>query len=123
MSSTSDEKTPTEPDEIRHPNAEQVTSIATDFLERLGHKGLRPKKVSVDEEAYLVEVELRKKTAKIKIDATTEEIKEYEIEAKTEESSAFPFSLRNILLIGGIVVLFLVVFILFDVQSFLNGIF
>ena len=62
-------------------------------------------------------------TAKIKIDATTEEIKEYEIEAKTEESSAFPFSLKNILLIGGIVVLFLVVFILFDVQSFLNGIF
>ncbi|UCE29316.1 MAG: hypothetical protein JSV85_00855 [Candidatus Bathyarchaeota archaeon] len=123
MSSVSDEKTTPELDEIRHPNAEQVTSIATDFLERLGHKGLRPKKVSVDEEAYLVEVELKKKTAKIKIDVTTEEIKEYEIETKTEEPSAFPFSLKSILLTCGIVVLFLVVFLLLDVQSFLSGIF
>lgn len=123
MSSVSDEKTSTASDEIRHPNAEQVTSIATNFLKRLGHKSLKPKKVSLDEEAYLVEVELKKKTAKIKIDATTEEIKEYEIETKAEETSFFPFSLKNILLICGIVVLFLIVFILLDVQSFLSSLF
>lgn len=122
MSSVSDEKTSTESDEIRHPNAEQVTSIATNFLERLGHKSLKPTKVSLEEETYLVEVELKKKTAKIKIDATTEEIKEYEIETKTEETSSFPMSLKNILMTCGIVVLFLTVFILLDVQSFLNSI-
>ena len=122
MSSVSDEKTSTESDEIRHPNAEQVTSIATNFLERLGHKSLKPTKVSLEEETYLVEVELKKKTAKIKIDATTEEIKEYEIETKTEETSSFPMSLKNILLTCGIVVLFLTVFILLDVQSFLTSI-
>lgn len=122
MSSVSDEKTSTESDEIRHPNAEQVTSIATNFLERLGHKSLKPTKVTLEEDAYLVEVELKKKTAKIKIDATTEEIKEYEIETKTEETSSFPISPKSILMICGIVVLFLVVFILLDVQSFLNSI-
>lgn len=122
MSSVSDEKTSTESDEIRHPNAEQVTSIATNFLERLGHKSLKPTKVSLEEETYLVEVELKKKTAKIKIDATTEEIKEYEIETKTEETSSFPMSLKNLLMTCGIVVLFLTVFILLDVQSFLNSI-
>jgi hypothetical protein len=123
MSSVSDEKTSTASDEVRHPNAEQVTSIATNFLGRLGHKKLKPTKVSVEEETYLVEVELKKKTAKIRIDVATEEIKEYEIETKAEETSFFPFSLKNILLNCGIVVLFLIVFILLDVQSFLNGIF
>jgi len=122
MSSVSDEKTSTESDEIRHPNAEQVTSIATNFLERLGHKSLKPTKVTLEQEAYLVEVELKKKTAKVKIDATTEEIKEYEIETKTEETSPFPISPKSILMICGIVVLFLIVFILLDVQSFLNSI-
>lgn len=123
MSSTSDEKKLTVSDEIRHPNAEQVTSIATNFLKRLGHKNLKPKKVSVEEEAYLVEVEMKKKTAKIRIDVATEEIKEYEIENKAEETSFFPFSPKNILLNCGIVVLFLVLFILLDVQSFINNIF
>ena len=123
MSSVPDEKASTASDEIRHPNAEQVTSIATSFLERLGHKKLKPTKVSVEEETYLVEVELKKKTAKIRIDVATEEIKEYEIETKTEETPFFPFSLKNILLNCGIVVLFLFVFILLDVQSFLNSIF
>lgn len=123
MSSVSDEKTSTGVDEMRHPNAEQVTSIATDFLKRLGHKGLKPMKVSADEEAYLVEVELKGKTAKIKIDSTTEEIKEYEIETKTEEASSLPFSLKNILMTCGLVVLFLVIFIVLDIQSILNSIF
>jgi hypothetical protein len=123
VSSVSDEKASTGVDEIRHPNAEQVTSIATDFLKRLGHKGLRPMKVSAEEEAYLVEVELKGKTAKIKIDSATEEIREYEIETKTGETSSLPFSLRNILMTCGIVVLFLVVFFVLDIQSILGSIF
>ena len=93
------------------------------YVKRLGHKGLRPTKVSADEEAYLVEVELKGKTAKIKIDSTTEEIKEYEIEAKAEETSSLPFSLKNILLTCGIVVVFLVIFAVLDIQSILSSIF
>ncbi len=123
MSSVSEEKTSAIVDEVRQPNAEEVTSIATDFLKRLGHKGLKPTKVSASEEAYLVEVELKGKMAKIRIDSATEEIREYEIETRSEETSSLPFSLKNLLVTSGIVVLFLVIFFVLDIQSILNSIF
>jgi len=83
-------------------NAEWATSLAEDFLKRLGYKrGLLPKKVSLAGEKYVVEVELKKRTAKVQIDTKTREIKEYEIqEAETE--SFFSLSRRNTLLIFGV---------------------
>lgn len=83
-------------------NAEWATSLAEDFLKRLGYKrGLLPKKVSLAGEKYVVEVELKKRTAKVQIDTKTREIKEYEIQ-ETETASAFSLSRRNVLLILGV---------------------
>lgn len=78
-------------------NAEAVTTMSTAFLKRLGHKGsLKPKRVALEGEVYTVEVETKKFTAVVRIDAATREIKEYDVQPKTEESS-FSFSPKLIL--------------------------
>ncbi len=102
-------------------NAEEVTLIATRFLRRLGNKhGLKPIRASLQGERYVVEVGLKKKIATVQIDATSEEIKEYEIKDKVKEtSSSFPLTRKNILLICGIVAVSIFVSGLLGVQSFL----
>ena len=83
-------------------NAEWATSLAEDFLKRLGYKrGLLPKKVSLAGEKYVVEMALKKRTAKVQIDTKTREIKEYEIQ-ETETESGFSLSRRNMLLMLGV---------------------
>jgi len=77
--------------DAKHLNAERVTTIALEFLRRLGNKGkLHPKRVSVEGERFIVEVDMRKHSATLQIDVATGEIKEYTIENKAEESSALP---------------------------------
>jgi outer membrane protein assembly factor BamA len=102
-------------------NAEEVTLIATRFLRRLGNRhGLKPIKASLHGERYVVEVELKKKIATVQIDATNEEIKEYEIKEKVKETSpSFPLTRKNILLICGIVAVSIFVSGLLGVQSLL----
>ena len=102
-------------------NAEEVTLIATRFLRRLGNRhGLKPIKASLQGERYVVEVGLKKKIATVQIDATNEEIKEYEIQEKVKETSpSFPLTRKNILLICGIVAVSIFVSGLLGVQSFL----
>lgn len=42
-------------------NAETVTTIATSFLKRIGHKsGVKPKRATLEEEAYIVEIDTKK---------------------------------------------------------------
>ena len=112
-------------EETRLLNAEDVTRIATNFLRRLGNKhGLKPIKASLQGERYVVEVGLKKKIATVQIDATSEEIKEYEIKGIAKEtSSSFPLTRKNILLICGIVAISIFVSSLFGVQSFLPRLF
>jgi len=89
--------------QIKRMNAESVTTIATSFLKRIGHKGgLKPKKVSLEEGIYTVEVEMKKLTAIIHVDAETQEITAYEIQPKGEESSLTSFSPKIILVVFGI---------------------
>jgi len=80
-------------------NAEWATSLAEDFLKRLGYKrGLLPKKVSLAGEKYVVEVDFKKRTAKVQIDTKTREIREYEIQEVATESG-FSLSKRKMLII------------------------
>ncbi|MBS7608855.1 hypothetical protein KEJ52_06680 [Candidatus Bathyarchaeota archaeon] len=89
--------TPASP-QLKRLNAESVTSIATSFLKRIGHRGgLKPKKVSLEEGIYTVEVEMKKFTAVIHVDAETQEITSYEIQPKGEESSIISFSPKTII--------------------------
>ena len=109
-------------------NAEEVTMIATNFLKRLGNKqGLKPIKASLEEDdVYVVEVGLTKKTATVQIDATTEQIKEYEIKDKEQEtpsSSFIPLTPKNILILAGISGASVVVSALLGIQSFLPSLF
>jgi len=99
-------------------NAELATFLAEGFLKRLGYKhGMLPKKVSLTGEKYVVELELKKKTAKVQIDTKTREVKEYEIqEAPTE--SRFSLSRRNIVLIVGISAAVVVVVLKFVMNLF-----
>jgi hypothetical protein len=84
-------------------NAETVTSIATSFLKRIGHKGgLKPKRVSLEEGIYTVEVEMKKLTALVRIDAETHEIKEYEIQPKGEETPFISISPKVIVVVFGV---------------------
>ena len=118
-----------EEEETKFLNAEEVTLIATNFLKRLGNKqGLKPIKASLEEDdVYVVEVGLAKKTATVQIDATTEQIKEYEIKDKEQETppaSFFPIPLtrKNILFIAGIAAASVVVSALLGIQSLISGI-
>jgi len=93
-------------------NAEWATSLAEDFLKRLGYKrGLLPKKVSLAGEKYVVEVGFKKRTAKVQIDTKTREIKEYEIQEVATES-VFPLSRRKMLMILAVSAIIVVVVVL-----------
>lgn len=84
-------------------NAETVTVIATGFLKRVGHKGgLKPKRVSLEEGIYTVEVEMKKLTAIVRVDAETHEIKEYEIQPKGEEAPFVSISPKIVMLMFGV---------------------
>ncbi|MEM0057276.1 MAG: hypothetical protein QXG58_00990 [Candidatus Bathyarchaeia archaeon] len=86
--------------QLKRLNAESVTAIATSFLKRIGHKGgLKPKKVSLEEGIYTVEVEMNKFTAIIHVDAETQEITSYEIQPKGEETPMFSFSPKTVVLV------------------------
>jgi len=88
---------------IKTLNAETVTAIATGFLKRIGHKsGVKPKRVSLEEGAYIVEVHMKKLMAIVRIDAETHEIKEYEIQSKGEETSFISISPKMITVIFGV---------------------
>ncbi|MEM2202543.1 MAG: hypothetical protein QW595_02790 [Candidatus Bathyarchaeia archaeon] len=90
--------TPASP-QLKRLNAESVTTIATYFLKRIGHKGeLKPKKVSLEEGVYTVEVEMKKFTALIHVDAETQEITSYEIQPKGEEQSIVSISPKTIMI-------------------------
>jgi hypothetical protein len=79
-------------------NAEEVTTIATDFLKRIGHKGgLKPKRVSLEEEIYTVEIETKKLMAVVKVGLSTREIKEYDVQPKSEEGSS-SFNFKSIII-------------------------
>ena len=56
--------------------------------------------MSLTGEKYLVEVEFKKRTAKVQIDTKTREIKEYEIQ-EAETGSGFSLSKRKMLIISG----------------------
>jgi hypothetical protein len=75
--------------EISRFDAENATSTTADFLERLGYKGKwLPLKVSLDGELYVVEMALQKKTAKVQINSSTKDIKEYEFQESNSESKS-----------------------------------
>lgn len=84
-------------------NAETVTVVALGFLKRVGHKsGLKPKRVSLEEGVYTVEVEMKKLTAIVRVDAETHEIKEYEIQSKGEEAPFISVSPKIIMVMFGV---------------------
>jgi hypothetical protein len=81
--------------ETKELNAEAATAMAASFLKRIGHKeGLKPKRVSFEDDLYTVEVEVKQFTATVKIDSSTRQIKEYEMQPKGEESTLSPISPR-----------------------------
>jgi len=84
-------------------NAENVTNIALSFLKRIGNKsGLKPKRVTLEENLYVVEVEMKKFSAFVRVDSASHEIRGYEIQPKAEESSSASISPRLILVIFGV---------------------
>ena len=111
MSATSQEITPeivtSAASAAKKLNAEVVTTMTTAFLKRLGHKGgLKPKRVSLEGEVYTVEVETKKFTAVVQVAAATREIKEYDVQPKSEEgffASFSPKTLLTVVIISAIV--------------------
>ncbi len=89
--------------EISRFDAENATSMTIDFLGRLGYKGKwLPLKVSLDGELYVVEMMLQKKTAKVQINSSTKEIKEYEFQ-ETETESKSPIKSKGLIFLVAIV--------------------
>ncbi|MCX8150904.1 MAG: hypothetical protein N3D85_05335 [Candidatus Bathyarchaeota archaeon] len=88
--------------QVKDLNAETVTSMVAGFLKRIGHKGgLKPKRVSLEGEVYTVEVEMKKFSATVKVDKSNQEIKEYDIQPKSEETAA-SFSPKNLVFMMGV---------------------
>ncbi|MCK4425077.1 hypothetical protein KAU93_05270 [Candidatus Bathyarchaeota archaeon] len=101
-------------------NAETVTTIATSFLKRIGHKsGIKPKRVSLEEGIYIIEVEMKKLLAIVRVNAETHEIKEYEIQPKGEEASFVSFSPKIIAVVFGIsAVVYVALYFIFQIFGF-----
>jgi hypothetical protein len=86
-------------------NAESVTTIATSFLKRIGNKGgLKPKRVSLEEGTYTVEIEMKKLSAVVRVDSETREIRGYEIQPRSEEASSSSVSPKLIVIVVGVAV-------------------
>jgi hypothetical protein len=84
-------------------NAENVTNIALGFLKRIGNKSnLKPKRVTLEENLYVVEVEMKKLSAVVRVDSESHEIRGYEIQPRTEEASSASISPRLLLVIVGV---------------------
>ena len=84
-------------------NAENVTNIALSFLKRIGNKsGLKPKRVTLEENLYVVEIEMKKFSAVVRVDSESHEIRGYEIQPKAEESAPLSISPKILLVIFGI---------------------
>jgi hypothetical protein len=84
--------------QVKELNAEAVTAMSAAFLKRIGHKGsLKPKRVSLEGELYTVEVEMKNFSATVKIDTVTRQIKEYDVQPKSEESSLSSLSPKTLL--------------------------
>ncbi len=93
-------------------DAEQFTSLAEEFLKRLGYKrGLHPTKATLEGDKYIVEMESKNKTAKVQISTKTNEIREFQIQEKASETGS-SFSRKNLLLISGISASVVVVIVL-----------
>jgi len=124
---SAEEETYSEEEQSKVLNAEEVTMIATNFLKRLGNKqALKPIKASLEDDIYTVEVGVSKKTAIVQIDATTEQIKEYEIKENAKETPSQPFlpmEPKNILIIAGISAATVVLSALLGIQSLIPSIF
>lgn len=121
MSTVQKGRLPTAPVQRQSPNAEQATAIAINFLKRLGNKrGLKPRRVTLEGQRYIVEVEFKKHTATVQIDSVTKEIKEYEIEKESGESISLPLSLKTILFVCGIVILLHLILDLLNIWSLLG---
>ncbi len=89
--------------EISRFDAENATTMAAEFLKRLGYRGSwLPMKVSLDGELYIVEMMFQKLNAKVQINFKTKEIKEYEFQKSEEENSGF-FSKGKIMIIAIII--------------------
>ncbi|MBS7633234.1 hypothetical protein KEJ15_06430 [Candidatus Bathyarchaeota archaeon] len=89
--------------QMRKLTAESVTMIATAFLKSIGNKGsLKPKRVSLEEGVYIVEVEMKRLAAVVRVDSETHEIKEYEIQSKGEEASLVSISPKFLLVTFGV---------------------
>jgi hypothetical protein len=101
-------------------NAETVTAIATGFLRRIGHKsGLKPKRVSLEEVTYTVEVEMKKLMAIVRIDAETHEIKEYELQPKGEEAPFVSISPKMVIVTFGISsIVYVAFYFVFKIMGF-----
>ena len=62
-------------------DVENAITLAIDSLKRLGLKNkIQPLKVSSDGEFYMVELSLQDKTARVRVNTNTKEVKEYEIQ-------------------------------------------
>ena len=62
-------------------NPENVTTVATDFMTRLGYKQSDfPAKMYIDGETDVVEIQLPEGTARVQIDPRTRKVKAYEIQ-------------------------------------------
>ena len=101
-------------------NAEQATVIAVDFLRRLGNKHkLKPKSATLQNDIYMVEVELKKATATVQISSLTREIKEYSIESKAEETTSFlPVNFKSILIMVAVSAATYIALSFLNIQSF-----
>jgi len=90
--------------QVKPLTAESVTTIAVDFLKRIGHKGgLKPRKATLQGDLYTVEIEFKNHVAVVKVQVATREIKEYEIQQKSEETGSTGFIERKQLILSFVI--------------------
>lgn len=77
-------------------NAETVTTIATSFLKRIGHKsGVKPKRVTLEEGAYIVEIDMKKSWLSFELMLRLMKSRSMKYSQKAKKRLLFPFHQKS----------------------------
>ena len=102
-------------------NAEEATITVLDFLGRLGKSVVTPKSATLNGDIFVVEVDLKKATATVRVNSTTREITEYSITSQVEEMKPLPVpSRKSLILILGLIAA-ITLFMVFRFQNISTG--
>lgn len=91
-------------------NAEVATVLVLKFLRRMGMRIITPRKAVLEDDVFVVNVDLKEAAAIIHINSDTREIVEHTIEPHPKEVKPLPIPSRRVIILLGVVFIGVIIF-------------